>query len=160
MIWKGVTQDNPRGRERVGGRVRDSAPICDIMADTLSVLYGTTENRNDKGPAASVRDLTQFNSRRNMYALTKGSKTNLWNPKIHQHCTHIILTHTALKQFVGESSLVERYKGEVVPNHKYRKIAESPTHNHNHTTPPFEYDTRTWIVSSKEGENRGNKGWI
>ena len=60
MIWKGVTQDNPRGRERVGGRVRDRAPICDIMADTLSVLYGTTENRNDKGPAASGLDTVQF----------------------------------------------------------------------------------------------------
>ena len=43
-------------------------PICDIMADTLSVLYGTTENRNDREGygrrgAAQHRDLTQFNSR-------------------------------------------------------------------------------------------------
>ena len=70
MIWKGVTQDIPR-EER--GKEEDccaAAPICDIMADTLSVLYGTTENRNDRecdgrGRCGAVqhRDLTQFNSR-------------------------------------------------------------------------------------------------
>ena len=65
MIWKGVTQDIPRGR---GKKKTAAPPICDIMADTLSVLYGTTENRNDREcygrhGAAQHRDLTQFNSR-------------------------------------------------------------------------------------------------
>ena len=68
MIWKGVTQDIPRGRR--GKKKTAVPPICDIMADTLSVLYGTTENRNDREcygagrrGAAQHRDLTQFNSR-------------------------------------------------------------------------------------------------
>ena len=67
MIWKGVTQDIPRGK---GEKKTAAPPICDIMADTLSVLYGTMENRNDRegygaGRRGAVqhRDLTQFNSR-------------------------------------------------------------------------------------------------
>ena len=67
MIWKGVTQDIPRGSSRGRGKKKTAAPICDIMADTLSVLYGTTENRNDiecygRCGAVQRRDLTQFNS--------------------------------------------------------------------------------------------------
>ena len=44
------------GEQRAGAGV-GGPPICDIMADTLSVLYGTTENRNDKEcGAASHQD--------------------------------------------------------------------------------------------------------
>ena len=49
------------GGRRRGGK-KTAAPICDIMADTLSVLYGTTENRNDRERrgAASGLDTVQF----------------------------------------------------------------------------------------------------
>ena len=46
------------------------------MADTLSVLYGTTENRNDKGFAASGLDTLQFSP--TCMNLAKGNKTYLY----------------------------------------------------------------------------------
>ena len=46
------------------------------MADTLSVLYGTTENRNDKGFAASGLDTLQFSPI--CMNLAKGNKTYLY----------------------------------------------------------------------------------
>ena len=64
MIWKGVTQDNrgetEKEKEEETARETVAPPIYDIMADTLSFLYGTMENQNDKGFAASGLDTVQF----------------------------------------------------------------------------------------------------